>query len=73
MDIQWWLLFLVSWNGTATMQGDPTTNPQVVVTSDASRGAFVGQQWFMLPWAGPIQKSHITVKELAPIIVAALV
>ena len=59
------------------MQGDPTTNPQVVLTSDASGswgcGAFVGQQWFMLPWAGPVQESHITVKELAPIVVAALV
>ena len=56
-DIQWWHLFLASWNGTAMMQGDPTTNPQVVLTSDASGSwgcvAFVGQQWFMLLWAGP--------------------
>ena len=36
-------------------------------------GAFSGTQWFMLPWVGPIKDLHITVKELAPIVVAAMV
>ena len=52
-----------------------TTSKQVTLTSDASGnwgcGAFSGKKWFMIPWSGPISSKHITVKELAPILVAA--
>ena len=51
-------------------------DPDVVVTSDASGnwgcGAYTGDNWFILPWTGAIREFHITVKELAPIVVAAI-
>ncbi len=76
-DIEWWACFAGSWNGTAMMLTSPSTGHQVVLTSDASGnwgcGAFSGSQWFMLPWLGNITKEHITVKELAPIVVAAAI
>ena len=53
------------------------SQPEVTLTSDASGnwgcGAYAGKAWFMLPWSGPIQSLHITVKELAPIVVAAII
>ena len=36
-------------------------------------GAHSGPHWFMLPWTGKLQETHITVKELAPIVIAAIV
>ena len=49
-------------------------SPGVVLTSDASGnwgcGAYSGPHWFMLPWTGSIADSHITVKELIPIVIA---
>lgn len=36
-------------------------------------GAVDGNDWFMLKWAGPIRSCHITIKELAPIVVAAAI
>ena len=73
-DLEWWFRFISSWNGTAMMFADSS---EVTITTDASGnwgcGAFSGTQWFMLPWVGPIKDLHITVKELAPIMVAAMV
>ncbi len=55
----------------------PGAKPQVVLTSDASGswgcGAFCGERWFMLPWVTRMQGTHITVMELAPIVLAAVV
>lgn len=52
-------------------------NTECTLITDASEswgcGGYSGHNWFMLPWAGPIQHSHITVKELAPIVVAAAI
>ncbi len=48
-----------------------------VVTSDASRvwgcGAYFDGRWFSLPWSPRYRDCHITVKELAPIVIAAIV
>ena len=74
-DIEWWHQYASSWNGIAMMASAETTRRQVQITSDASGnwgcGAFWGTKWFGIPWAGPISSNHITVKELAPILVAA--
>ena len=51
--------------------------PDVVVTSDASGswgcGAFSGSQWFQLQWNSALEGSHITLKELVPIVLAAAI
>lgn len=76
-DIEWWASFASEWNGTAMMVASPGAKPQVILTSDASGtwgcGAFCGDQWFMLPWVARMLDTHITVKELAPIVVAATI
>jgi len=50
---------------------------QGVLVSDASGGcgcgAFFQDSWFQLKWAGHLEGSHITIKELVPITVAAAV
>ncbi len=75
-DLEWWNVFMGEWNGTAMMLADPCKNPQIILTSDASGnwgcGAHTGDQWFMLPWMGTIRNAHITVKELAPVVIASL-
>ena len=59
------------------MLPDTALNPPVILTSDASGGwgcgAHAGTKWFALPWSGSVQESHITVKELVPIVIAALI
>ena len=76
-DMEWWHRFLGVWNGTAMMFATPKTDPDITLTSDASGNwgcrAYPGCEWFMLPWAGPIRELHITIKELAPIVVAAVI
>ena len=71
-DMEWRYRFIANWNGTATNDA----HSDITITSDASGnwgcGAYVDKQWFMLPWMGPIKDLHITVKELAPIVVAAI-
>jgi len=50
---------------------------QGVLVSDASGGwgcgAFFQDSWFQLEWAGNLEGSHITIKELVPITIAAAV
>ena len=41
-----------------------------VVTSDASGNwGYAETSWFMLPWAGSVANSHITMKEMVPIVI----
>ena len=51
--------------------------PVAVITSDASRswgcGALCGIEWFQLRWNSYLEHSHISVKELAPIVIVAAV
>ncbi len=76
-DIEWWHCFLTSWNGTAMMFTSGPQSPDATVTSDASGtwgcGAYLGKEWFMLEWTESFRELHITVKELAPIVIAAIV
>ena len=74
--MEWWYLFISTWNGTAMMLTDQAGGPTITLTSDASGtwgcGAYTGEHWFMLPWTSNIKEAHITVKELVPIVIAAL-
>ena len=51
--------------------------PVATVTSDASGswgcGAYSRSSWFMLKWAGSISESHITVKEMVPVVISAAI
>ena len=63
------------WNGSSFF---PIANPSVTITSDASGsfgcGAFsISHGWFQVKWPPSWQSSHITVKELVPIVVASAV
>ena len=75
-DMEWWYLFISTWNGTSMMLTDQAGDPTITLTSDASGtwgcGAYTGEHWFMLPWTSNIQEVHIAVKELVPIVIAAL-
>ena len=54
-NLEWWHLFLETWNGVAMMTADSREVPYIVLTSDASGnwgcGALSGGKWFMLPWS----------------------
>lgn len=74
-DIEWWHRYAESWNGTAMMSASTAAQADITVRSDASGnwgcGAYCKEQWFMLQWSGPIGRLHITIKELAPVVIAA--
>ena len=76
-DVEWWHLFAERWNGVSMMYVARKDSCEIIVTSDASGcwgcGAFCGREWFQLRWPGATQESHITVKELVPIVLAAAV
>ena len=74
-EILWWRIFLEGWNGSSFF---PTATPSTTVTSDASGsfgcGAFsLPHGWFQVEWPQSWQSTHITVKEFAPVVVAAAV
>ena len=76
-DIRWWYEFAESWNGTSMIIQAKKDNPDLVMTSDASGswgcGAFFGKQWFMLQWPAGMESTHITTKELIPIVIGAAI
>lgn len=74
-DLQWWALFLPSWNGVGMMAGAVRSRWALVLTSDASGnwgcGAYTSAgKWLQLQWPEAWSRVHITVKELAPIVLA---
>ena len=74
-DLEWWHLFLESWNGISLLWN--SEHPSLVVTSDASGrwgcGAFCNTHWFQLKWPESLPNYHITVKELIPVVIAAAI
>ena len=73
-DLAWWKLFATSWNGTGlVIPPNPTTH---IVTSDASGswgcGAWFQDNWFSISWEQSHSTLHITVKEMVPILLAAI-
>ena len=74
-DIMWWHCFIAHWNGLSMMLDDRKTNPDIVLTSDASGswgcGAFWEDKWLQFEWPAALSGLHITNKELFPIVLAA--
>ena len=72
-DLQWWALFLPTWNGVSMMAGAVRSDWAATMTSDASGswgcGAFTSSgEWLQLQWPESWADVHITVKELAPVV-----
>ena len=76
-DIEWWFRFASSWNGVSMLYQTGHLRCTASISTDASGswgcGAFCGGKWFDLRWPPSLQRSHITVKELVPIVLAAAV
>ena len=74
-DIWWWSVFAAQWNGTSMLVRFDKANPHFLVTSDASGnwgcGAFQGAAWFQFQWPETMAKSHISVREMIPVVLSA--
>ena len=78
-DLEWWHIFVGSWNGIFMMLKESWQTPGVEIWSDAfgswGCGALWGTQWFQVAWCewpGFVTAS-IAAKELLPIIVATAI
>ena len=76
-DIEWWWRFCEDWNGVAVLLGPPEAWATETAATDASGswgcGACWTECWFQLQWHAGMLESHITCKELVPIVVATAV
>jgi len=76
-DIEWWYQFAQTWNGVSLLSSLNKQSSAAIITSDASGswgcGAVCGKEWFHLSWDGMLSHSHITVKELTPVVIAVAV
>ena len=75
-DLMWWKVFGSHWNGASLLIA-PQSTPQVMLTSDASGawgcGVWSESDWFQLQWDKSSAAKQITVKELLPIVIAAVI
>ncbi len=73
-DLAWWKTFAEGWNGTSIIVNPDL--PEILLTSDASGvwgcGAWSGREWFQVAWDEVSREKCIAVKELVPIIIAAV-
>ena len=72
-DVKWWATFLNDWNGKSFF---PVPSASIEVTSDASGGFGCGgfsipHGWFQIQWPESWRNTHITAKELVPVVTAA--
>ena len=77
-DLRWWACFLPIWNGLCQLSSVVPGAPTVVLTSDASGswgcGAYTSDGWwFQLQLPESWRDTHITVKELLPIVIGPAV
>ena len=75
LDIQWWLVFAQSWNGTAFFLNPAwTLAPDVHLFTDASStigyGAYWAGQWFNQRWPQQLEHHSIEWKEMYAILIA---
>ena len=74
-DIRWWSVFAAKWNGTSMLTRFDKATPHCMVTSDASGswgcGAYEGAKWFQFQWPSTMEASHISVREMIPVVMAA--
>ena len=75
-DLLWWTTFAERWNGVAIARPSDSQASRVVM-SDASGSwgcaAWLDQAWFQLRWDNDSAHFSISVKELIPVVVAAVV
>ena len=76
-DIIWWRVFADQWNGTSMLYTYRRANPQVHVFSDTSSTwgceAYVDERWFQFQWPPGMPDCQISIKEIIPIVMAAMV
>ena len=78
-DLEWWHVFVSSWNGVSMMLEECLKSPSVEMWSDASGGwgcgAWCGDKWFQVKWSHYQHwaDASIAVKELLPIVIATAV
>ena len=77
-DLRWWSCFLPIWNRSCQLSSVVPGAPTVVLTSDASGSwgcvAYTSDSWwFQLRLPESWRDTHITVKELLPIVIGAAV
>ena len=74
--MEWWFQLAAAWNGISILAPLKAENPELEVTSHASGnwgcGAFSSEEWFQLQWDSSMSAVHITLKELIPIVIAAM-
>ena len=77
LDIEWWFHYILPWNGKMILTSHINQPEATAVYTDASEtwgcGAIWGPHWLQLEWAGLWQDAHILTKELAPIVIAAVI
>ena len=74
LDLQWWILFMEKWNGVSMMSSLGRKPLSITLTSYASSlwgcGAFQKSgEWFQCKCGSEWKETHITVKELLPIVI----
>lgn len=76
-DLKWWQVFCASWNGVSMLTATHTTQPDTVITTDASGGWGCGgywdEHWFQLQWNDHWLETAIAPKELLPILIACAI
>ena len=86
-DIRWWHTFLQQWNGVSLLWNCGKQEPDEEIYTDASGswgcGGHWRTRWFSIPWNGPSgtpqwvlglqREDSIAVRELLPIVIAAVV
>ena len=74
-DVAWWSAFASQWNGRFLLSS--TDDQSIELTSDASGnwgcGAWCGLKWFQMQWNDGTKYFSIAIKELIPIIIAAVI
>ena len=77
-DLAWWKLFVQEWNGVSLLPSNNcSTDEGPVVTSDAFGVgvvvlAWCGSHWFQHAWTDEEAVHNISVKELTPVVSAAV-
>ena len=76
-DLEWWKLFVSSWNGVGMITPRMCkTIPDEVVHTDASGwgcGGIWKEEWFQYRWPKEWEQRAIAVRELLPVVVACVV
>ena len=74
-DLEWWRIFASHWNGKGLI--NTAYEKEVLLTSDASGswgcGAWSNSDWFQLAWDQASQQFQIAIKELIPVLIAAVI